>query len=420
MGYIEAIRDLGYKPNQNEIIEGTWDTIVTSVEIPLKLGHTPYLDWLVVHRIVSSRQNLAVGINSGTHGGEDTSVKAARMVTIMAVDELAAGSVTSLTIASPRAVLMTGDRGVVYDWREPVDLNRNFGNESADKKVQDHTTTIIDIFRTAFELNSEALVSHEGKGLEYPFILLDLHTEDDNTNSNDVLPYIRIDPTTNDKLLGFMIYCAECFGIPWVMEYQEEEYEKEKLDGSLTAYMVRELEIPALTIELGPAGRVDPKFVQLALDMTNNFFKHFKMRARDQADFYGIWPEERNTLLGQVKQIGDGKVPLQMTATSGVDTTGKPINTYDTVNLTIKPGDFATKGQIIGYIDHIRRLGEEQTPVYAPYDSWVLSTVGSTVMRHDIDGFLYQSAIPVSDERITRIYQEQKKKLAEEQQQILE
>lgn len=415
MGYPEAIRDLGYKPHQNEHFEGTWDTTVSSLEIPLRRGHLPYLDSLIVHRIESPRKNLAVCINSGTHGGEDTSVRAAREVTKMAVNELAAGSVTSITIANPRAVLMTGERRVVYDYNQPIDLNRSFGDDTADEKVKDHTTTIIDIFRTAFALNKETKFSHDGKSLEYPGILLDFHTEDDNTNSGDVLPYIRIDPTTNDKLLGFMIYCAECFGIPWVIEYQDKEYEKEKLDGSLTAYMVQKLEIPALTIELGPAGRVDPKFVQLALDMTHNFFKHFKMRERDQADFDGIWAEDRDSLSGQVKQIGDGEIPLQLAEASGVDANGKSINSFDTVNLKIKPGDFVRKGQVIGFIDRITTLREEQIPVYAPYDSWVLSTVGSTVIRHDVDGFLYQSAIPVTDERIIRIYKEQKKKLAEEQ-----
>lgn len=364
---------------------------------------------LTVHEIEAQNPGFLLGVNSGTHGSEDTSVIAALEICKIARDELSAGTVVGLPIANLGGVLITGDRGIIY--KDPNDERKDLNRVMKEalgatpgerRRIIKHAKAIIDIFSAAYEISKQKIGE---KKIPFPFtgLVIDLHTEDENANSDDVLPYARLDPTANDELLGFMIYCAEVSGIPWVMEYDEESYKKEGLEESLTAALVQQLGIPAITIELGPIGRTDPRFVNYGKALAHKIMCHFKMLA---TNVEGISPSDPAASLREIKKMGVGQ-PLRLRDAYRTDPQGKLLHTSGICHLQVKPGDFVEEGQLVGYLENEFSLrGDGRTPICAPFTGWVLSTSGSTVFRGEHD-LAYTAAVPELDPRIVRLHQEQ-------------
>ncbi len=368
------------------------------------------------HEVIGSEPEFLIGLNAGTHGDEETSIVAVQNIVRGASFGLVAGKLVAIPYANPGAIERRS-RLVDYTPSGEADLNRSFTLKPA-SKIEQHAFAILDYFRKHYE-SQQASKKQRGEDVssQWPFggLIIDLHTEDIISGSSpesNVLPYLRIDPSENDDLLGFTMYCAIVAGIPWVMEYATESYKEEGLDRSLTAVLGQQLNIPAITFEAGPGGAVFPRFVTMADQVMQRLFEHFKMRIQDQPDVEGTWSEDPD-LIGKLPQIGDGNFPLKLDDAYACDQDGKPIESQGRLILDqIKPGDFVRKGQPIGRIEDSVVPWKESIVVFAPFDGWVLSE-SPVQIRHQKGTLAYMAAVPITDdERLIRIYRKQKELLS--------
>jgi len=354
--------------------------------------------------IRTSQPGFFLGVNSGTHGGEDSSVYTALEIFEMLKNNQDRGRSVIIPIANPDSIV-TGQRFIRYQSPGDVnDLNRAFKKENPVTPIEKHADTILRIFEKSFQenLNYDPGLNHHG----YPGLVLDLHTEIFNSGSNEILPYTRIDDTSDDKLLFFEMLCAEVLGVPWVMEYKSEEYKQYGLDTSLSG-VLGQLGVPALTIELGPLGRISPSFVNIGKAMTYNILKRFKMIKKN-----GVVDESVQEGLKTLKEIKEkaicqaSKQPLRLADANCFDKNGQKVSLgmLDILELTVNPGDAVKAGQIIGNIRSPLVLDGSKTHVYAPFDSCVLSTEGAVTWRVKNNQPVYQAAVAETDSRIIGIY----------------
>lgn len=426
MSYGERLAAYGHEPIQTKS-KPSIDTrpSVNILTVPLEYEKDARLNKLIVRRIEGKLPGFALSLNSGTHGREDTSIEVNWRISERAEHTLERGTVTSLLVASPRGALKDGTRTIVYDHGgEAIDPNRvvpvNLDDAISElTPAQLHGKTYRDIHRAAIEDNRGNEQNLKVKP-PYPGLVIDFHTEDEtDSNREDVVPYVRIDPTDDDEMLGFTIYCAEVMGLPWVIDYAEDEYQKEGLYGSLTGALVHHKEkdkrIPGITIELGPEGRVDVQFLRYGIAAVENLMIHFEMIK--SAEYEGDWYHHPQRQLQELEDIFlDRRGPLRLKDTIWVDTRGEHIDSYDKLHLDVKPGDyvlsFKSGGAPIGCLKPLDALSEEDyIPVYSDVDGFVLSSGGREIYRPEKGGLAYLAAVEVDDPRINRIYQEQLKKL---------
>lgn len=334
--------------------------------------------------------------------------------------------VNALFVANPRVALREGFRGMIYPGStRRSDLNRNM---SVDDDltlhdltpVQQHAKAVFDVHRAAIDDNAESFSTNEN--VPYPGLIIDFHTEDEtDSNREDVPPYVRIDPTEDDELLGFMIYCAEVMGLPWVMDYQTEEYKRERLNGSLSGALVnhknQKKRYPSLTIELGPQGRVDDYFTKFGVAAIRNLMVHFGMLDSSDPNYIGDWYHHPDRQLKEFEDIfQDRKGPLRLKDAHWVDANGVHFESHHRLHLSINPGDYvvsqANGGKSIGYLQPLDYLyPEDNIAVFSDVNGFVLSSGGKEIFRPEKGGLAFLAAVEEDDPRINRIYQEQLHKL---------
>lgn len=364
---------------------------------------------LIFHLVRGKKDGLMLGINAGTHGDEATSIMLAYQVFLLAAENLKAGTLLALPQANPEAVEMK-KRGAPYmDPSDETDLNRAFNFDEVTTpltRIQRHAQTIAGRFCSAFMATDPDIGLRQLKHPNpFPGLVVDFHTEDLNT-AGDVVPYVRIDPTLDDEVLGFMIYCSEILGIPWAME--SEHYFSDGLDKSLTGYLVKQ-SIPSLTIELGPGGSIDNKYVIAARVMMEKLMAHFGMIElsdnQSGKDVPSQFPGEIASVIRSIKQNG----PLQLVDGYCKDINGQDSMARGSLRLEIKPGQLVNKGDVVGHIVNYAKWPTVETPIYAEHDRcYILSVPGSEVLEYKPGDLAYQAAVPLTDERIKRIHKQQK------------
>lgn len=397
--------NINQEPTDNPALN-PWGATIESRNIPFLRTFSG--ERVIVLHEIKGRPGFLVGINAGTHGKEETSVVAALEISRDAAHELVSGTVTSIPVANPDG-LMIGTRGVPYvEPGEESDINRNFGKKP-NMLIEQHANAIIQAYMSAYEENQQRLVQTYGDNYSGPTgIIFDLHTESGGggSNSEDVMPYIRLDNTNDDNLLAFVMSISTATGIPWVLDYPAEEYEEIGLDHSLSGTLMKN-GIPSMTIELGPEGRTDSRFVNIGKGIAHRIFKQFKMRARDQKEdenIDGDWGQDPSNFVNDIPKINSDAGPLQIADAYCVDKDGNKLDILGFLDIVVKPGDFANKGDLIGFLNNPLKLTDNKIPVYAPFDSWVLSVAGSPNVRYQPGYLAYQAAVQVTDERILKIY----------------
>lgn len=437
MGYIERLEKGRLNPTETKFREGRNNApTVRIIEVPLPFEKDPRLNKLIVRRIEGSEDGFSISLNAGGHGDEITSVDTVFEISSKVSKDLTYGSITSLSVSVPRAVLRDSTREVIFErGKAGQDINRSFtiADPEREKGHPRHpakrlSRMIRDIHRATFAANIGRIKNMENPP-PYPAVLLDLHTEDGtNYNREDVIPYARVDNVTDDNLLGFMIYCAEVMGLPWVMEYPPEDYDKEGLGGSLTSVLTNEKKksrrIPAVVLELGVGGRVDDHYKAFGVKAVENLIAHFKMRQSDHdLNYFGNWWQNPRRQLTEFEKIFPmHKGPFQLRDAYWLDKNDTPITlSFDKIELAVKPGDYvktrANGGSPIGHIIPLDSLDEsEYQPIYSNLNGYVLSTVGTHLYGVKDGGFAYLAACEIEDpedrERIKEIYSEQKRKLS--------
>lgn len=232
--------------------------------------------------------------------------------------------------------------------------------------------------------------------------------------TEDVFVYARIDDTNSDAMQGFLIYCAEALGIPWVMDYKKDEFENEQLTNSFSHYMVNQKDIPTLTVELELGGRADPKFIALGEAIIHKAMGQFQMRRRDLKKKDESFGEDPSILLKSIKKIGDGITPLRLADAYAVNSERINITDPGILELSVKPGNFIHRGDLIGFLVNPYSLQNNRKPVFSSLEGWVLSSSGKYILRKG-KGFAFLGAVYDGDQRLRDIYEEQKARLTREE-----
>lgn len=392
--------------------EDYFNTVITR---PLELfSDESLIHTTVVHEIIGSQPGFFLGINAGTHGEEDTGVAAAESIAKMATYKLVKGAMAVSPRANPEGI-RSRSRYVSYNGGEERDLNRGFTIHPDGSRIQRHGAALLNFFKNTYQKakdRSTSLFQEQNLPREYPGAVIDIHTEDTLSGTNrekDLLPYFRIDPDDNDTHLAFTMKVAMLSKTPWVMEYEQKDYQEEELDKSLTAVLNRDLDIPSLTLEAGPGGAAFDRYVYISGEIIENIMGYFQMRWQDQPNVEGTFGKLTD-YLSKIPSINYSDVPLRLADAFAADQNGNPIETEGELRLLeeITPGRFIKKGEPIGWIQDTFSLRSEPITIYAPFDGYVLSETTRNI-RHTKGELAYMSAVPIKDdERLIRIYREQK------------
>jgi predicted deacylase len=352
------------------IIENPHGATIEVIAWPIE-GPSGKKKELVGYEVTGRTPGILVVCVGGIHGNEDTGKEAVRAIGDTAIWQLIKGRFLGIPEANPGAT----ERGM-------PDLNRSFefpGNAPA-TDIHENARVIIEVTTGAHAANKRCLI-------------VDFHAE-----NGTMIPYIRLDPTEDDDVLGFMMYCAEMLGIPWVMEKEGDE-----LDASLSTYLVKKCNIPALTVECGPEGVANEEYVNAMRAIMRHLMWHLGMVTEK-----GI-PKEQwfsdPSMLPAIERI-KAEGPLQLVDGSYCDKNGKLLEVEGRLEFDIKPGQVLELGDRIGYIVD---QDEQQIPMYAKEHCIVLS-VSDSNSTYTTRGEMFQVAVEVTDERICSLARGAKKK----------
>ncbi len=199
---------------------------------------------LVCISVVSPRPGPSVVVTAGVHGDEWTGTGTGEVLAERLVEELVAGSVHLYPSLNPvgRA---RGMRRVPED-ADGVDLNRCFPGATSGNVAD----------RLAHSVWADLVA-------RAPDLVLDLHAD-----SHLSVPYVLLDRAVaitgpaRARLEGRALALAEASGWTVLHDFDDARYARARLERSLSGCAVNRLGIPAMTLEAGPRGVLDPVAVE--------------------------------------------------------------------------------------------------------------------------------------------------------------
>jgi len=206
--------------------------VITAV--PLPSG-----DALPVLTISSGRSGPRVVVTANIHGDETTGLGVVHNLARCLPDLILRGVVHLYPTLNPGG-LVAGTREIPDDGH---DLNRRFPGKARGSASDRHARTIW-----------KDVMSRE------PTALLDLHTD-----VSGAIPYAIVDRVLGRArgrgLFAKCLRMAEASGLTVLREYPRDRYIRFQLDRSLPGALINGEGIPAVTLEIGPRGRLDPESI---------------------------------------------------------------------------------------------------------------------------------------------------------------
>ncbi len=185
-----------------------------------------------------------VVVGGNLHGDECTGIGAVHAVAALLPDVLQRGTVHLYPSLNPKG-LEAGTRTIPGDALDP---NRAFPGSMRGSPTERH----------AWRIWSDLMARR-------PALYIDLHTD-----SGDAIPYAIVDRVVRgrgqDRMAARCVELAEASGLTVLREYPADRYRRFELDRSLPGALVNGPGVPAVTLEIGPRRRVDPRAVRLAVD----------------------------------------------------------------------------------------------------------------------------------------------------------
>lgn len=339
-----------------------------------------------------------VGYESGDHGNEMISVALARRIAYDFRYQIARGSVFVISRANVPAV----DSGTRIAVGERRDQNRCYANKKGRSVVDNRALTVLQTIRYVYEQHVRDF--QHTQPLEFPGVVICGHTE--HTPGNyPIIPYTRIDRIKDKGVLAAAFRSVFAMGVVPVMEYLEDSLMQEGLDGALSYVLSMKHKIPSITLELGPAGCVDDKYVDIGITMMHRLLKFLNMRARD------VYPEEgdwgKDDALSPIPYINNGH-PLRLEDIYCTDSEGRRLDVDSGIlKLDIKPGDFISAGTQIGQLENWLSLQPEKNiPLHAQSDHYVLSLYPVSLTPKE--DHWYTGAVPETDSDVIKVYNVQR------------
>jgi predicted deacylase len=239
----------------------------------------------LVHEAPAAGPRLV--LTAGVHGDEWVGPTALLKLDGWLGQALLAGSVTLYP-----TVNLSGLRASLREVEEDgADLNRAFPGTSATVSGRLAEALFTDLVR------------------RQPEVLIDLHSD-----AVWSVPYALVDravclpPDRRGGLERRMQELAAVSGLLTLRDYPDLDYRRSRLDRSLTGAAVNRLEIPALTLEIGPRRGHHPPSVVLAVAVVKRLLAHLGMVAPsahgEEASFPpqpGVW---RRGVGGRVRRGG--------------------------------------------------------------------------------------------------------------------
>lgn len=236
----------------------------------------------------------SVVVGANLHGDECTGIGVVHALVNQLPTLLTRGSVHLYPTLNPKG-LEQATRAVPGD---PLDPNRAFPGSMRGSPTERH----------AWRIWSD-LISRR------PALYIDLHTD-----SGDAIPYAIVDRVirgrAQERMAERCVEVASASGLTVLREYPVERYRRFELDRSLPGALVNGSGIPAVTLEVGPRRRVDPRAVEVAFHAVVGILSSMWM-ARQPAPLHptrradGVWRRDsgprtgRNGLLIPLLSPGD-------------------------------------------------------------------------------------------------------------------
>ena len=190
-----------------------------------------------------------------------------------------------------------------------------------------------------------------------PTALIDLHTD-----SGSAVPYTLVDRVLNHdtRLEKETWNFAKISNLLPIWEYPLNLYRSYKLDKSLAGAVLNQLRVPAITVEVGPRRRLDPKAVLITYEAILEWMTFLGMY-RDET----FIPTETNRDFGNIPhEMISGKIHLRRVngPVIGIDGIFSPL---------LSVGCVLEIGSIIGYIYDIH--GSKRESVLSPYNGYLIA-----------------------------------------------
>jgi len=187
-----------------------------------------------------------VAITANVHGDEATGLAAVLQLQSHLELHLVKGQVVLYPSLNPHGLRLQ-QRPVPADG---VDLNRTFPGDSGEAGAEG--------------VAGRLWADLRGRGID---LLLDLHAD-----SSVSVPYaikdrpVRLSAAARRTMEGRLDHLAAASGLLVLEEYPDELYIRFRLDKSLAGAVVNDLQVPALTLEIGPRRAVDPRAVHTTVN----------------------------------------------------------------------------------------------------------------------------------------------------------
>ena len=190
-----------------------------------------------------------------------------------------------------------------------------------------------------------------------PTALIDLHTD-----SGSAVPYTLVDRVLNHdtKLQEKTWAFAKTSNLLPIWEYPLNLYRSYKLDKSLAGAALNQLRIPAITVEVGPRRRLDPKDVNITYEAV-----------LDWMAFLGMYQNENLPLSKTNRDFGN--IPQDMiSGETHLRRVNGPIIGIDGIFSPLLPvGSVLEVGSVIGYIYDIH--GSKRESVLSPHKGYLIA-----------------------------------------------